>query len=78
MSVYGDLKVDHISPAGKTTRVGEINGIAVYTPTLSRRVKVALNNKAGINYKTGKLHIVYATASDSRSAKIAESELELK
>ena len=78
MSVYGDLRIDFISPQGKVTRVAEIKGIAVYTPTTSRSIKVTLDNTQGINYKTGKLHVVYSTSSDARSVmKIAETELAL-
>lgn len=77
MSVYGDIKIDFISTQGKITQVGEIKGLAVYTPTTSRRVRVALNKIPGVDYKTGKLHIVYSTPSDTRTTKIAETELVL-
>jgi len=77
MSVFGDLKIDFISSQGKITRVGEIQGIAVYTPTSSRHIKITLEKIAGIDYKTGKLHIVYKTPSDAKSLKIAETELVL-
>ena len=78
MSVYGDLKIDFISPQGKTTRVGEIKGIAVYTPTLSRSIRVTLDNTRGIDFKAGKLHVVYSTSSDAKSVlKLAETELAL-
>ena len=78
MSVYGDLKIDFISPQGKTTRVGEIKGIAVYTPTSSRSIRVTLDNTRGIDYKAGKLHVMYTTSSDAKSVlKLAETELAL-
>ena len=75
MSVYGDIKIDFISAQGKITQVGEIKGLAVYTPTVSRRVKVVLDKLPGIDYKTGKLHIVYSTPADAKSTKLAETEL---
>jgi hypothetical protein len=77
MSVYGDLTIDFISSKGKVTQVSEIKGIAVYTPTPSRRIRVALGKFSGIDYKTGKLHAVYKTSSDAKSVKIAETELAL-
>ena len=77
VSVYGDLKVDFISQEGKATRVGEIKGIAVYTPTTSRSLKVPLAKVNGIDYKSGKLHLTYTTPSDMKSVKIAETELVL-
>jgi len=78
MSVYGDLFVDFISDKGKTTRVGNIKGIAVYTPTKSRQFRVKLDNVKGVNYHEGKLHIVYTTPAEAKSSKIAETEYVLK
>jgi hypothetical protein len=77
MSVYGDLTIDFISSKGKVTQVSEIKGIAVYTPTPSRRIRVALGKFSGIDYKTGKLHVVYKTSSDAKSVTLAETELVL-
>ena len=77
MSTYGDLRIDFISSQRKVTQVANIQGIAVYTPTSSRKVRVTLDKIAGIDYKTGKLHIVYTNPSGARSVKIAETELTL-
>lgn len=77
MSVYGDLSVDYISPQGKTISAGIIKGIAVYTPNVSRRFKLNLENHPGINYHSGKLHITYSTPAEAKSAKLAETDLVL-
>jgi hypothetical protein len=74
MSVYGDVWVDHVSSAGKTTRVGNLKGLSVYTPTAKRNVSVALNTGLGIDYTSGNLHIVY---SDASAVKIAQREIPL-
>lgn len=76
MSVYGDVFVNFISPEGKKTLVAKIKGIAVYTPTLSRKVKLALNKDSEIDYKSGKLHIDFMT-SEAKPTRIAETELDL-
>lgn len=79
-SVYGDLTVEYISPQGKTTSVGVINGIAVYTPLPSRKMRVILSKIPGIDYKTGKLHVIYTTSSERKDAKaveIAAADLDL-
>jgi P pilus assembly chaperone PapD len=75
-SAYGDIRISFISAAGKNTVVGKVKGIAVYTPTSSRRVKIALDKVEGIDYKSGKLLIEYMT-SDAQAFKIAETELPL-
>lgn len=77
MSVYGDLTIDFVSKQGKVTRVGEIKGIAVYTPTTSRKVTIALQKLPGIDYRTGQLHIVYSTPADASSIMLAQTGLAL-
>lgn len=78
MSVYGDINVDHISAAGKVTRVGTANGVAVYTPNLSRRFQFDLMNLPGVDYKTGTLRVIYSASSDVKPARFAEAEVTLK
>ncbi|MCW3110721.1 MAG: hypothetical protein JWQ09_5227 [Segetibacter sp.] len=74
MSVYGDIWIDHLSAGGKETRVGKLNGLSVYTPNLLRHVKVTLDKKAGIDYHSGSLHVVY---SDPLTQRIAQQEIYL-
>lgn len=77
MSVYGTVRIDFVTPLGKSIKVAEIKGVAVYTPTASRSISIALNNNLGIDYRTGKLHVVYKTEADLKSLTIAETELAL-
>jgi P pilus assembly chaperone PapD len=78
MSVYGDLSVSYISPAGKKTEVGRANGIAVYTPNSVRKFQVVLWKKPDIDYRSGTLHAEYSTPADAKSVKYAEADLQLK
>ncbi len=75
MSVYGDLKVDHISPQGISTRVGMANGIAVYTPNSRRKFQFSLSKIQGVDFTSGKLHISFSAPSDVKPATYAEAEL---
>jgi len=77
MSVYGDITVDHLSSQGKKTRVGVANGIAVYTPNTVRKFQLNLKNIPGIDYKSGKLQIIFNSSSDIKPVKYAEIELPL-
>jgi len=77
MSGYGDIKVDYVSPQGKTTQVGTAKGFGIYTPNKERNFILDLDKNSGVNYHQGKLHIVYTTPSDAKFAKIAEADLEL-
>ncbi len=76
MSVYGGIKVDYISDDGKTTTVGNVKGIAVYTPNPKRRFQIQLAKEPGIDYHKGKLHITYTT--DVKTDKFTEGEIVLK
>lgn len=77
MSVYGDIAVDHISLQGKTTRVGIVKGLAIYTPNTKRRFHLPLEKNKTVDYHSGKLHLVYSDQS-SRAIKLAEQEIMLK
>lgn len=74
-SVYGDITVDYVSAKGKVTKVGSVRGLAVYTPTPQRQLRMELERVAGIDYHTGKLKIAYAA--DSKNV-LAQTELLLQ
>ncbi len=78
-SVFGDIQVDYISPQGKVTKVGSVKGLAVYTPNTLRNFQCDLDRIKGIDYHTGKLHIVYTSPAEvKKAAKLAEGEIVLK
>jgi hypothetical protein len=78
-SVYGDLTVNYISPQGKITKAGTVNGMAVYTPNVMRHFHMKLDNKAGINFHKGRLQIIYTSTTDKTPvSELAKAELELK
>jgi hypothetical protein len=77
MSVYGDIKVTHISDSAKETEVGVLNGLAVYTPNPIRRVKIELNTDKSVNYKNGKLKITYSSQSETRPEIYGQAEYDL-
>jgi hypothetical protein len=77
MSCFGDLAVDYISPQGVTTRIGNANGVAVYTPNPVRKFRFNLKNNPGIDFKTGKIHVTYSAPSDVKPETFAEGELKL-
>jgi len=77
MSVYGDITVNYISSAGKSTRIGLAKGFAIYTPNPGRHFILNLENDQNVNYHEGKLHIVYTTPSDAKIVNITETDLDL-
>jgi P pilus assembly chaperone PapD len=77
MSVYGDLEVNYVSPEGVTTQVGIARGIAVYTPNPRRKFRLDINKIPGINYKTGKFHLIFSAQPDAKPSQKVETEIQL-
>lgn len=75
-SVYGDLQVFHVSPQGKTTNVGTVNGIAIYTPNIKRVFQLNLDNVA--DFSAGTIKAVFSASTDVKPEKYAEAELSLR
>jgi hypothetical protein len=76
-SVFGDLIVKWISPAGESIDVGIVRGIAVYTPNNIRRFSMKLKNLPDVNYNTGKISVRYQAPNDQKAEIFAEEEYKL-
>lgn len=74
MSVYGDLLVEHLSPSGKKTEVGQVKGISVYTPNSKRYFSFELRDAENVDLTQGKLKISY---SEDKGGTLASAEKEL-
>lgn len=77
-SVYGDVKVEHHAPNGVVTKVGQANGVAVYTPNERRKFIMALQNYKDVNLNSGKLHVSFISQSDSNPVVLDEGDIMLK
>lgn len=78
MSVYGDIKVEHVSPTTVVTPVGIVRGVAVYTPNAIRRFQMDLDTRAKVDYHSGRIKVTYSTQSDAKPEVIAVGELPLR
>lgn len=77
MSVYGDLTIEHISPAGVVTKVGYVRGIAVYFPSVTRRFITNLERAKGVDFHKGIIRATY-TDQSVRPVTLAQAETNLK
>lgn len=75
MSVYGNIKVFYSTANGKIKQVGLANGFGIYVPNKTRFFNVNLEKVPGVNYKNGKLHVLYETQNQRDPVTIAEREL---
>jgi P pilus assembly chaperone PapD len=74
-SVYGDLTINYVPPAGEPVEVGVVRGIAVYTPNSKRNFTMQLRQPDGVDYSSGKLVVRYSSASEARPEMYDEQEL---
>ena len=77
MSIYGDIYVKHMAPNGKSTDVGVVKGLAVYSPNPIRYIQLPLEKNKMVNYHTGTLVTRFVANVDGKDKKITEAELVL-
>jgi len=75
-SVYGDLVVSHISPAGVETQVGIAKGIAVYTSVARRKFRLELEGASAVDMSAGKLRLRYLDQAPGQN-QLAEATINL-
>lgn len=78
ISVYGDILVTHIALNGKSTVVGNVKGLAVYTPNFTRHISVPLDKFTQVDNHSGKLVVQFITHVDDLDKIMAEAELALQ
>jgi len=76
-SVYGDLSVNLIKSNGTTYNLARVNGISVYSPNKSRKIRMVVYPPKGVSIKDGKLVVVYAKPADAGGAIMAKGSSDL-
>ncbi|MCK5394896.1 MAG: hypothetical protein KAJ32_02840, partial [Gammaproteobacteria bacterium] len=77
-STYGDFRVTHVSESGQSTIIGNVKGIAVYSPNQIRKFQVPVDILEGVDYKKGRLHITYVeSGKDESTGLISAIDIEL-
>lgn len=58
--------------------VGQVSGLAIYTPNMQRKVSLNLQAPPGVKLKRGELHVAYLeSGQDAQKGLIAEGRLRL-
>jgi hypothetical protein len=73
MSTYGDIHIHYISGNNTIIELAKIKGVAVYTPSEIRKVKIQLASPQGIIFAGGTFKVAY-TANESKVI-LADAEL---
>jgi P pilus assembly chaperone PapD len=75
-SAYGDFQVYFTPKGGQPVVIGQVSGVAVYTPLASRTLDIKLQTPSGFNLSNGELHITYLEpGKDETTGLLAESRL---
>ena len=75
-SVYGNLEVTYLPAAGGRVEVGRVQGVAVYTPNLSRLVRIPLHRLEAGDLGRGRLEVTFV-ATDAVTPMVALAEIAL-
>ena len=76
-SVYGDVSVSFTPRGGKTHTVGQVGGIAVYTPNRVRQAALPLQLPAGVSLAAGSLEVVFRERPEAGGRQLAQASLAL-
>ena len=76
-SVYGDVSVSFTPRGGKTHTVGQVGGVAVYTPNRVRQAALPLQLPAGVSLAAGSLEVVFRERPEAGGRQLAQASLAL-
>lgn len=74
-SVYGNLRVGLVGTDGREQVIGEMNGVAVYTPNAFRVVQVPVRLPAGVVPRKTLLRVTYRDAEHEDAGILAQAEV---
>lgn len=75
-SVYGDIRIYFTSKGGTPLQIGQVNGVAVYTPLDKRSIEIKLDPPKGYSLANGELHVTYLKpGEDEKSGLLTEARL---
>ena len=76
-SVYGDVSVSFTPRGGKTHTVGQVGGVAVYTPNRVRQAALPLQLPAGVSLAAGTLEVVFRERPEAGGRQLAQASIAL-
>lgn len=76
-SVYGDFLTEYVNSQGTSVVVGQINGVAIYTPNKKRTIKIPLTAPPGVELKNGVVNVYYRSPQNQGGSVLAQTQLKL-
>lgn len=75
MSTYGDITINYFTSSGKKYEVAVVKGIAVYTPTSVRKIKMLIEKPNKVDFNAGRFEVVYRE--NGKKTVITKADIEL-
>ena len=76
-SAFGDLVATHVA-GGKSTVVGQVHRLAVYTPNPKRTVMLPLRVPDGVSLSSGAIRVTYNQIEDAGGKLMGEAQINLR
>jgi P pilus assembly chaperone PapD len=73
-SVYGDLLAEFVQEGGASTVIGQVGGIAIYTPNKTRTFKLPLKIPPSLDVKKGVINVYYRSPADQGNKVLAQTQ----
>lgn len=77
-SLYGEIRFTHVAPDGRTSPLGFMKGIAVYTPLARRHLDYRFPVPAGVDLTQGTLRVEFEETPDGGGDQTADAEIRLE
>lgn len=76
-SIYGDLLTEFVGEGGASTVLGQVSGLAVYTPNDKRIFKMPLKVPANLDLREGVIKVYYRSSDGTEKKTLAHTQLKL-
>jgi len=77
-SAFGDIEVNYTDVWGKSTKIGGVRGVAVYTPLSYRSFIIPLDILEGVDLSRGQISVTYFSAGTKKKEIFVDYTLKLE
>lgn len=73
-SAYGDLLAEYVQEGGASTVIGQVGGVAIYTPNKTRTFRLPLQIPPSLDMKKGVINVYYRSPADQGNKVLAQTQ----
>ena len=76
-SIYGDLLAEFIQKDGGSSIIGQINGVAIYTPNTKRTLSLPVTAPTDVKIKNGVINVFYRSPQDQGGKVLSQTQIKV-